>query len=311
LPDGWEPTVTPGTLVIKDKTAIANSVDGEVLKAGIDGTVLIDGRTIYVRNEREEREEYQINVGDQLLVEDGDSVMPGAQLTHGPLDPHQVLLTLGADAAQRYIIDEVQKVYRSQGVPTNDKHIEVICRQMLRKVSVQYPGDTDLLEGDTVDRFEFNAKNEGVMTQGGEPATALPLLLGITKASLETDSFLSAASFQETTRVLTEAAVNGKVDNLRALKENVIIGKLIPAGTGFGAEERRKAAELDAATEANLQAFERQRLPVEAAEEEDYSELMQAGHLPATAVLDRPGEEEGFQEVDASELEATGGNGAE
>ena len=135
---------------------------------------------------------------------------------------------------QRYIIDEVQKVYRSQGVNTNDKHIEVICRQMLRKVSIVYPGDTDFLQDERIDRFEFNQINEEILAQGGEPATAMPVLLGITKASLETDSFLSAASFQETTRVLTEAAINGKVDHLRGLKENVIIGKLIPAGSGFG-----------------------------------------------------------------------------
>ena len=123
------------------------------------------------------------------------------------------MLTQGREAVQRYIIDEVQKVYRSQGVNTNDKHIEVICRQMLRKVSIDYPGDTDLLQDERIDRFEFNQINEEILAQGGEPATAMPVLLGITKASLETDSFLSAASFQETTRVLTEAAINGKVDS--------------------------------------------------------------------------------------------------
>jgi len=303
LPDGWEVTIPTGSQVVKDRTVIASSVDGEVLKAGLDGTLLVDDRTIYVRNEREEREEYTVNVTDQLLVEDGAEVLPGAQLTQGPLDPHQVLETLGADAAQRYIIDEVQKVYRSQGVPTNDKHIEVICRQMLRKVQIQYPGDTDLLEGDTVDRYEFSGKNEQVLAQGGEPATAMPLLLGITKASLETDSFLSAASFQETTRVLTEAAINGKVDNLRALKENVIIGKLIPAGTGFGAEARRKQAELDALAEANLAAMAASATPVEPADDEDYAALMQSGDLPAaaTAVLDAPEGESGFSEVNETE----------
>ncbi|MGB3328812.1 MAG: DNA-directed RNA polymerase subunit beta' [Thermomicrobiales bacterium] len=302
LADGWETVIPEGVQVVKDKTVIATGPDGEKLQPGIEGTVLFDGRTIYVRHEREEREEHQINVGDQLLVEDGDTVTPGTQLTMGPLDPHQVLHTLGPDAAQRYIIDEVQKVYRSQGVNTNDKHIEVICRQMLRKVQVQYPGDTDLLEGDTVDRFDFNAKNEGVLSQGGEPATAMPLLLGITKASLETDSFLSAASFQETTRVLTEAAINGKVDHLRALKENVIIGKLIPAGTGFGAEERRKA-ELDAAQEANLEALSRGAESVEPAEDEDYAELMQSGDLPPVAVMER-GEDEGFSTEDIESVNA-------
>ena len=312
LPDGWEPAIAPGTLVVKDKTVLATNADGEKLHSGIDGTFLLDGRTVYVRKESEEREEYPINVGDELLVEDGDQVTPGAQLTRGPLDPHQVLHTLGPDAAQRYIIDEVQKVYRSQGVPTNDKHIEVICRQMLRKVQVQYPGDTDLLEGDTADRFEFNAKNEQVLAQGGEPATAMPLLLGITKASLETDSFLSAASFQETTRVLTEAAINGKVDHLRALKENVIIGKLIPAGTGFGAEERRKA-ELEAEAQAKFEAQSVKRESLEPAEEEDYTELMAAGHIPATAVLEHPSDSDpdGFNQMAPEDIAEVNTGGVE
>ena len=136
----------------------------------------------------------------------------------------------GRDAVQRYLVDEVQEVYRSQGVNINDKHIEVIARQMLRKLRVDQPGDTELLPGELVDRFEFEDKNRQVLAEGGEPATALPVLLGVTKASLNTESFLAAASFQETTKVLTEAAISGKVDKLLGLKENVIIGKLIPAG---------------------------------------------------------------------------------
>ena len=184
-----------------------------------------------------------------VYVEDGDHVIPGQQFTDGAKDPQQVLLTRGREDVQRYIIDEVQKVYRSQGVNTNDKHIEVICRQMLRKVSIVYPGDTDFLQDERIDRFEFNQINEEILAQGGEPATAMPVLLGITKASLETDSFLSAASFQETTRVLTEAAINGKVDQLRGLKENVIIGKLIPAGSGFyGPGIRSVTSDLDEAS---------------------------------------------------------------
>ncbi|HVL24929.1 MAG TPA: DNA-directed RNA polymerase subunit beta', partial [Thermomicrobiales bacterium] len=291
LADGWEQAVTEGTDVIKDRTVLATGPEGEKLTPGIDGTFYLDGRTVYVRADREEREEFTVNVSDQLLVEDGDEVTAGTQLTYGTKDPHQILHTLGAEEAQRYIIDEVQKVYRSQGVNTNDKHIEVICRQMLRKVQIQYPGDTDLLEGDTVDRFEFNTKNDQVLAQGGEPATAIPLLLGITKASLETDSFLSAASFQETTRVLTEAAINGKVDHLRGLKENVIIGKLIPAGSGFDARHRTEE-EVNALEEATLAAMKTE--PVEPAEEEDYAELMAVGHIPATAVAERPSEEDGF-----------------
>ena len=140
---------------------------------------------------------------------------------------------MGREAVQRYLVDEVQKVYRSQGVNINDKHIEVIVRQMLRKVRVDTPGDTEMLPGEMVDRFKYEEINARVLAQGGEPATAKTVLLGVTKASLSTDSFLAAASFQETTRVLTDAAIAGKVDRLLGLKENVIIGKLIPAGSGM------------------------------------------------------------------------------
>jgi len=179
-----------------------------------------------------------VAVTHQILVDDGERVTPGQQLTDGAKDPQQILLTQGPDAVQRYMIDEVQKVYRSQGVNTNDKHIEVICRQMLRKVSITYPGDTDYVQDERIDRFEFNEINESILAQGGEPATGIPVLLGITKASLSTESFISASSFQETTKVLTEAALQGKVDYLRGLKENVIMGRLIPAGTGLSVYNR-------------------------------------------------------------------------
>ncbi|MBA2759994.1 MAG: DNA-directed RNA polymerase subunit beta', partial [Chloroflexia bacterium] len=274
-----------------DKTVIAHGPNGEELFAGMNGTYFLDDRTVFVRSESEEVDEFRINYDDQILVEDGEDVTPGTQLTFGPKNPHALLATLGPDDTQRYIIDEVQKVYRSQGVTTNDKHIEVINRQMLRKVRIEYPGDTDLLEGDTVDRFEFNTKNEGVLLQGGEPATASPLLLGITKASLETDSFLSAASFQETTRVLTEAAINGKVDHLRGLKENVIIGKLIPAGSGF--ERDLRVAEADALEEQTRAAMRANAAP-EPATDAEYEELMQSGHLP-TGVMDREDNPDGLQ----------------
>ncbi|MGH2535724.1 MAG: DNA-directed RNA polymerase subunit beta' [Thermomicrobiales bacterium] len=290
LEGGWEPALNTGDLVIKDKTPIALGPDDAKKFAEINGTFLLDGRTIYVRDEREEREEHPVQIGYQILVEDDDRVAPGQQLTDGAKDPQQILLTLGRDAVQRYIIDEVQKVYRSQGVNTNDKHIEVICRQMLRKVSIVYPGDTDYLADERIDRFEFNQINEDILAQGGEPATAMPVLLGITKASLETDSFLSAASFQETTRVLTEAAINGKVDHLRGLKENVIIGKLIPAGSGFGVDPHAlpepsalEAVTLSAMTEEGRTAtatIER----ADPATEEDLRELMEAGLVPEDSV---------------------------
>ncbi|KPJ48528.1 MAG: hypothetical protein AMJ38_05135, partial [Dehalococcoidia bacterium DG_22] len=155
-----------------------------------------------------------------------------------------ILRVQGPEAVQLYLVEEIQKVYRSQGVNINDKHIEVIVRQMLRRVQVDSPGDTALLPGELVDRFRFEEVNAKVLAEGGEPATAQPVLLGVTKASLNTDSFLAAASFQETTRILTEAAVNGAVDHLLGLKENVIIGKLIPARARVTVPERRTVAEF-------------------------------------------------------------------
>ncbi|MBX3069972.1 MAG: DNA-directed RNA polymerase subunit beta' [Thermomicrobiales bacterium] len=291
LEDGWHPTLNDTDPVVKDKTAIAENADGEKRFSPIDGLFFLDDRTIYVRNDREERDEHLVPISYQVFVEEGEIVTPGQQLTDGARDPQQVLLTLGRDDVQKYIIDEVQKVYRSQGVNTNDKHIEVICRQMLRKVSIVYPGDTDFLQDERIDRFEFNQINEELLAQGGEPATAMPVLLGITKASLETDSFLAAASFQETTRVLTEAAVNGKVDSLRGLKENVIIGKLIPAGSGVGGRQVL-SYEPTPLEDANISAMSSSGGPatavLEDASDEDLKELMEEGLLP-----DGPGGEVG------------------
>jgi len=176
----------------------------------------------------------------RLRVETGDDVSAGDPLTEGSLNPKDLLAIKGVDTVQRFLVAEVQKVYRSQGVTINDKHVEIIVRQMLRKVTVDSPGDTELLPSELIDRFEFEETNNRILAEGGEPATAQTVLLGVTKASLNTSSFLAAASFQETTRVLTEAAINGAKDHLLGLKENVIIGKLIPAGTG--AEARALAA---------------------------------------------------------------------
>ena len=175
-----------------------------------------------------------------VVVKGGARVIAGQELTAGLKNRHDILHIQGKEALQQYIIEEIQKVYRSQGVTINDKHIETIIRQMLRKVRVDHPGDTDLLPGEPVDRFAFEEINKKILAEGGDPARATPLLLGITRASLSTDSFLAAASFQETTRVLTEAAVNGMVDRLQGLKENVIIGRLIPARSAVIEEERRR-----------------------------------------------------------------------
>jgi len=177
----------------------------------------------------------------RLRVADGDTVLAGDPLTEGSMNPKDLLQIKGVDTVQRFLVGEVQKVYRSQGVTISDKHIEIIVRQMLRKVTVDNAGDTELLPSELIDRFEFEETNNRILAEGGEPATAQTVLLGVTKASLNTSSFLAAASFQETTRVLTEAAINGAKDHLIGLKENVIIGKLIPAGTG--AEARRLQAE--------------------------------------------------------------------
>jgi DNA-directed RNA polymerase subunit beta' len=204
----------------------------------IDGTVEFGGfvkgmRRILVKDGMGNEKEYLIPKGKHVNVHEGDWVTAGEPLMDGPVDPHDILNVLGPNALQKYLVDEVQQVYRLQGVSINDKHIEVIVRQMLRKVRIEDAGDTSFLIGEQVDRFAFVKENETVIAKGGKPATARPILLGITKASLTTDSFISAASFQETTRVLTEAAITGAVDDLVGLKENVIMGRLIPAGTGM------------------------------------------------------------------------------
>ena len=212
----------------------------EATLADIGGTVHIvtdakkRKKLIISSNEGDaETKEYPINYGSKLKVEDGDIVSAGDELIEGSINPHDLLRILGVKAVQDYLVKEVQSVYRRQGVEIVDKHIEVIVRQMLRKVKVEEANDTDLLPGSLVDIFRFDQANRKTLEEGGRPATAKRTLLGITKAALATESFLSAASFQETTRVLTEAAIKGKVDPLLGLKENVIIGKQIPAGTGM------------------------------------------------------------------------------
>jgi len=180
-----------------------------------------------------EKVEFLIPKGKHITVHDGDIIRKGEYIIDGNPDPHDILRIQGIEALAEFLVDEIQEVYRLQGVPINDKHIEVIVRQMLQKVEILEPGDTGLLKGDHLDKTEVDAENiKATARKGGRPALTQPVLLGITKASLQTRSFISAASFQETTRVLTDAAVNGKVDTLEGLKENVIVGRLIPAGTG-------------------------------------------------------------------------------
>ena len=215
----------------------ARKPKGLAIISEISGIVKINEtkkkREVSIVSEDGEAKNYLIPYGSRLRVAEGQRVEAGDELTEGSVNPHDILKIRGVKGVQMYLLQEVQKVYRLQGVEINDKHIEIIIRQMLRKVRIEDSGDTDMLPGSLVDIFEFENKNEEVVQQGGQPAIAKRVLLGITKASLATDSFLSAASFQETTRVLTDAAIKGKKDPLVGLKENVIIGKLIPAGTGM------------------------------------------------------------------------------
>ena len=211
------------------ETAVMSEIDGTVTF----GKIMKGKRKIHVTSGDGEEHTYDIPRGTHISVQEGDRVKAGEPLMDGPLNPHDILHVLGMDALQDYIVNEIQEVYRLQGVNINDKHIEVIVRQMLRWVKIKDVGDTEFLLEEQVDRFRYEDENRRVLDEDGEPASAEPLLLGITKASLSTDSFISAASFQETTRVLTEAAISGRIDYLRGLKENVIMGRLIPAGTGM------------------------------------------------------------------------------
>jgi DNA-directed RNA polymerase subunit beta' len=211
------------------ETAVITEIDGIVRYAG-----LVRGqRKIEVHNDSGIVKEYLLPRGVHINVQEGEYVRAGEALMDGPRNPHDILRVLGEKELQSYLVNEIQEVYRLQGVNINDKHIEVIVRQMMRWIKVEEVGDTEFLLEEQVDKFRFYEENERVENLDGQPAKGRPLLLGITKASLSTDSFISAASFQETTRVLTEAAISGKVDYLRGLKENVIMGRLIPAGTGM------------------------------------------------------------------------------
>jgi DNA-directed RNA polymerase subunit beta' len=210
--------------------AVISEIDG-IVKDG--GVVKGQRKLIIVPDDGTEPREYALPRGVHVNVHEGERVRAGEQLMDGPSNPHDILRVLGEKELQKYLVNEIQEVYRLQGVNINDKHIEVIARQMMRWVKIEDVGDTEFLIDEQVDKFRFLEENERVIAIGGRPATAQPLLLGITKASLSTDSFISAASFQETTRVLTEASISGKIDHLRGLKENVTMGRLIPAGTGF------------------------------------------------------------------------------
>jgi len=276
IPEGWRLNVKDGQSVdidsmlaqppTKGKEAKPTAINNYIV-AHVAGEVIIENNKILIRYEETEEREYSIPAATHIRVQSGDIIKAGQQLTDGSVNPQDILVVLGKDAVQRYIVEEVQKVYCSQGVHINDKHIEVIVRQMLSKVRIDSPGDTELVPRELVDRFRYEEINAKVLAEGGEPATAHTVLMGITRASLSTESWLAAASFQETNRVLTEAAIQGKVDRLSGLKENVIIGKLIPARCRACIEateeaERqleveKEAAEMELSTELTLPTIEK------------------------------------------------------
>ena len=314
--------IIPGTLLAKTPRESGGSQDitgglprvteifevrkpkSPAVMAEIDGLVEIGQKkrgkgTIIVRSESGDEREHVYPHGKQLKVHTGDRVRAGEPLTKGALIPHDILRITGAEELQQYLLNEVQNVYRSQNVTIDDKHVEIIIMQMLRKVQVADPGDTDFLPGQVIDKFKFRFANRTIQRRGGKEATAEPLLLGITKASLFSDSFISAASFQETTKVLTEAALAGKTDELLGLKENVILGHMVPAGTGFRgyhqkiveklvSEEPAYATTEPQAEEAEMQAAEGEAHPAPAAEVET---PLEAGSGPAGenpgALMDR------------------------
>src|SRR3954467_13666352 len=227
------------------ETAVIAEINGIVKY----GEVSKGMRKIYITGDDGVQKEYAIPRGVHINVQEGERVRSGDPLMDGPRNPHDILAVLGEKELQKYLVNEIQEVYRLQGVNINDKHLEVISRQMMRWVRIEDIGDTEFLPDEVVDKFKFREENTRVIEAGGRPAAGKPILLGITKASLSTDSFISAASFQETTRVLTEAAINGKVDYLRGLKENVIMGRLVPAGTGMEYYRRVKIAGEDVVEE--------------------------------------------------------------
>ena len=266
-----------------------------------------DNKTqVIVREEQEDRE-YVIPYGARLNVKVGDQVYAGGQITRGPLNPHDILRLNDVEGVYQYLLKEVQRVYKQQGVDINDKHIEVIVSQMLSKYKIEDAGDTDLLPGGLYGKYEIEEANQAAAEKDGEPCVAKRVLLGITKASLATNSFLSAASFQETTRVLTDAAIKGKNDKLMGLKENVIIGKLIPAGTGM---KRYKNIDIDYGVNAEImENYARQQELEAQMMAEEYEDYAEEGS-EAAEDAERFGEEgafEGINPMDAADADVLAG----
>jgi DNA-directed RNA polymerase subunit beta' len=248
IPGNWSIKINDGDQVSEGQLLASR---GELeLAAKHAGRVVVKKRKeqmmYYVVYEVKDEREYEVPAAARLLVEEGQKVKAGDQLSEGAKNPHRILRILGREATQLYLLQEIQKVYRSQGVNINDKHFEIMIKKMLSRVQITTSGDTELLPGELIDRLALQDVNEQMAKDGKRPATAAPVLLGVTKAALSTDSFLSASSFQHTIKVLAGAAIEGKSDELFGLKENVIIGKLIPAGTGFKPQAQPAASELAA-----------------------------------------------------------------
>jgi len=256
IPESWTIAAEDGSEVSQGDVLAYMSEDATITAQNAGRTRLEDGKVIVSYESRQDAE-YEIPSNARLLVKDGDQVEPGQPLTEGSLNPHRILRIQGRHACQMYLLSEVQKVYRSQGQNINDKHFEVIIRKMMSKVQITRPGDTNFLPGDLVDVLELRRVNERLLSESKRSARFIEVLLGITKASLSTDSFLSASSFQHTIKVLAGAAIASTEDPLYGLKENVIIGKLIPAGTGFvhGRFEEGDGMDIDQVETAHSPAF--------------------------------------------------------
>ena len=283
----------------KAESAELTTEDKPIL-ARVAGEVTIEDEQLVISYMEEQQQEYAVPASAHIRVQDKEHIKAGQQLTEGSINPQDILHILGKEAAQQYLVDEVQKVYRSQGVNINDRHIEVIVHRMLSKVRIDSSGDTDLVPGELIDIFRYEDINAKVLAEGGEPATAHSVLMGITRASLNTDSWLAAASFQETTRVLTEASVKGEIDRLVGLKENVIIGKLIPACSPVSEDE----PELEAGEEAP--ALEGEEIPsLEAGKEapsaEAGGETKEAEETPSAEAAEETKEAEATPSAEAAE----------
>ena len=293
LPMGYRALVEDGAIVevgsplaqiVESKDAKPADVAPQEITARIAGTVAVLSDKLQISYLEKNERQYLVAPAARLIVQQGQRIKAGEQLTEGPRNPQEILLIMGREGVEQYLVEEVQKVYRAQGVAIHDKHIELVVRQMLRKVRIDAPGDTELLPGHLIDRFTFEEVNSRIVAEGGEPATAQPVLLGVTKASLNTESFLAAASFQETTRVLTEAAVNGSIDKLLGPKENVIIGRLIPARSQEIARELAKPrpvpllAPLDSGDDGEL-------IGRRGEEEAALLELLEGGNRPTGLAL--------------------------